>query len=104
MGLTMSQWDDLSEYDRSWALALRVAEMQDEARQCPACGGDPAECQDADNQHAFVVDLGRCYRTVAVEAAKRKRQTDPDLAALLVKVRLDPARKKSAREGGPRLG
>ncbi|HLT67430.1 MAG TPA: hypothetical protein VKZ73_06120 [Microbacterium sp.] len=96
LGLTMSQWDDLDEQDRAWALALDLSDAEVEAGKCPACGGDPDECQDADNQHAYVVSLGRCYRTVAVQNALKRRKDDPDAAALLVKVTLDPARKKSA--------
>ena len=93
MGLAMSQWDALDEYDRAFALAVDAAPAEDV---CPACGGPAAECQDADNQHAYVVSVRRCYRTRAVQDALQKRKSDPDFGSLLVSVTLDPTRKKSA--------
>lgn len=95
MGLTMSQWDELDDHDRAWALA---ADIEDAAATCPACGGPAAECQDADNQHAYVVSVRRCYRTRAVQEALTKRKSDPDFGSLLVSVTLDPKLKKSARQ------
>lgn len=104
MGLSMSQWDELDDHDRAWALALDVTDAEkavtEAAASCEACGGPKAECQDPDNQHAYVVTFGRCYRTRAVQEAQRKRSKDPDMGSLLVKVTLDPTRKKSARKKG----
>ena len=94
MGLTMSQWDDLDEHDRAWALGADVAESEESALRCPACGGPKAECQDPDNQHAYTVTFRRCYRQAAVAAAQRSRT---DLDGVLTVVTLDPTRKKSAR-------
>jgi hypothetical protein len=73
-------------------LALDVAE----ASRCQACGGDPGECQDHDNQHAYVVTPRRCYRTRALIEAKKKRQ---DHDGILWAITLDPSLKKSAQEG-----
>lgn len=102
MGLSMSQWDALDDHDRAWALALEVAEAkvraEVEAATCPVCGGPKAECQDPDNQHAYDVTLARCFKTRAVDAAKRKRESDPDLGSLIVKAVLNPDKKKSARK------
>lgn len=95
MGLTMSQWDDLDDHDRAWALGLDLVEAQESAGACPACGGPSEVCQDADNQHAYVVTTRRCYRTRAVEEAKRKRK---DHDGILWAVTLDPSKKKSARK------
>lgn len=92
----MTQWDALDEYDRAWALALDVTTAEAEAGVCPSCGGSKAECQDPDNQHAYVVSTSRCYRTAAIAAAQRKR-TDHD--GVLYRVVLDPGLKKSARKG-----
>ena len=101
MGLTMSQWDDLDEHDRAWALGLDVADaeqnLEDAEGKCPACGGPKAECQDPDNQHAYVATFKRCYRTRAIEEARRTRKNDPDMGSLLIAVHLDPTKKKSAR-------
>lgn len=97
----MSQWDDLDEHDRAWALGLDIADAHDDAEKCHACGGPASECQDADNQHAYVVSVRRCYRQRAIDEERRKRKDDPDLGSLLMSVTLDPNRKKSARrEGG----
>lgn len=97
MGLSMSQWDDLDEHDRAWALALEYADEVAEARRCRSCGGDPGECQDADNQHAYVVSTRRCYKTAAISEAQKKR-TDHD-GVQFVAV-LDPTLKKSVRRKG----
>lgn len=94
MGLTMSQWDDLTEYDRAWPLALALADARDEAERCRSCGGRASECQDADNQHAFEVEFRRCFRTRAVVEAQRKRT---DMDGVLTVATLNPAKKKSAR-------
>lgn len=100
----MTQWDELDEYDRAWMLAVHVADAEEEAKQarekCPACGGPRAECQDHDNQHAFVVSASRCYRTRAVDDTKKARRSDPDLGSTLFASVLDPQRKKSARRKG----
>lgn len=95
MGLTMSQWDELDDYDRAWAMG---ADIEPTVDKCPACGGPASECQDADNQHAYVVSVRRCYRTRAVQEALTKRKGDPDFGSLLVSVTLDPKLKKSARQ------
>ena len=100
----MSQWDALDEHDRAWALAADVAAVEDDALKCPACGGPKSECQDPDNQHAYVVSLRRCYRTRAVQDAMKKRKDDPDLGSLLTVVTLDPTRKKSAMQKGASRG
>ena len=94
LGLTISQWDDLPEHDRSWALAADFAESQLRAEQCEACGGPKAECQNADSQHAYEVAFRRCYRTQAVARAQKAR-TDHDV--VLTVVTLNPALKKSAQ-------
>ena len=99
MGLTMSQWDGLDEHDRAWALGLDVTDAEDRAGRCQACGGPASECQDPDNQHAYVPTFRRCYRTRAVEDARRTRKADPDLGSLLISVSLDPTKKKSAQKG-----
>lgn len=101
MGLTMSQWDALDEYDRAYALALDLVEAEERAGRCPQCGGPASECQDADNQHAFVVTTRRCYRTRARLEAERKR-TDHD--GVLFVATLDPTRKKSATKKGGTSG
>ena len=101
MGLTMSEWDALDDHDRAWALAADVADAEDAAEKCPACGGPKSVCQDTDNQHAYVVEFRRCYRTAAVLEAQRKRSQDLD--GVLTVVRLDPSLKKSAmKKGAPR--
>jgi hypothetical protein len=106
MGLTMSQWDDLDDHDRAWALGVSLAEAEAEAEAnaatCPSCGGLKAECQDPDNQHAYVVTTGRCYRTRALMEAQRARTGDHD--GVLWKVVLDPSRKKSAVKKGASRG
>jgi hypothetical protein len=94
MGLTMTQWDDLDEHDRAWALGADVAEAEDAALRCQACGGPASVCQDADNQHAYVVTFRRCYRTRAVREAERTRS---DMDGVQTVVTFDPTRKKSAR-------
>lgn len=100
MGLTMSQWDELDEQDRAWALGLDYADAESAAGRCEACGGPASECQDADNQHAYVVKYRRCYKTRAVQEAQRKRASDSDYGSLLIVATLDPSRKKSARKKG----
>lgn len=97
MGLTMSQWDDLDDYERAWAIGPDLFDAEQAAGKCAACGGPAADCQDTDNQHAYVVTLRRCYRTRAVQDALKARANDPDAGSLLVSVTLDPTRKKSAR-------
>lgn len=100
MGMTIEQWDELDEHNRAWALASEFAEAEHAAEvaagTCPACGGSAADCQDADNQHAYVVTLRRCFRTRAVQDALKARRSDPDAASLIVSVTLDPTLKKSA--------
>lgn len=101
MGLTMSQWDELDDHDRAYAMALDLVEAEERAGRCPECGRDPVECQDADNQHAFVVTTRRCFRTQALREAQKKR-TDHD--GIVWVVNLDPSLKKSAREKEARRG
>ncbi|WP_030526606.1 hypothetical protein [Phycicoccus jejuensis] len=99
MGLSMSQWDDLDEHDRAYALALDLVDAEDAAGRCTCCGGVAAECQNPDNQHAYVVTFRRCFRTLAVMEAEEKRRGKDglgDMKGVLTVVRLDPALKKSA--------
>jgi hypothetical protein len=95
----MSQWDELDEYERAWALGADVADAEEAALRCTQCGGPKSECQDPDNQHAYVVEFRRCYRTRAVREAERSR-TDTD--GVVVSVTLDPTRKKSVQKGARR--
>lgn len=104
MGMTIAQWDALDDYDRAWALAPDLIDAERNANKCPACGGPSGECQDTDNQHAYVVTLRRCFRTRAVQDALKARRNDPDAGSLLVSVTLDPARKKSATKRGASRG
>jgi electron transfer flavoprotein alpha/beta subunit len=46
------------------------------------------------------VSLRRCFRTRALEEAKRARKSDHD--GVLFAVTLDPTRKKSAQKGASR--
>ena len=98
MGLTIEQWDDLDEHARAWALAPDMLEAERNAGRCSQCGGPASECQDPDNQHAYVVTFRRCYRTRAVREAERSRQ---DTDGVVVVVNFDPTRKKSATKGRP---
>ena len=102
MGYTIEEWDELDEYSRAWALAPDVLDAERNARKCPACGGDPGECQDPDNQHAYVVTTRRCYRTRALAEAQKKRTQDNE--GVLWSVALDPTRKKSAMKKEARRG
>ena len=104
MGYTIKEWDALDDYQRAWALAPDLLDAERDAKKCPACGGPADECQDTDNQHAYVVTLRRCYRTRAVQDALKARKNDPDVGSLLVSVTLDPARKKSATKKEARRG
>ena len=104
MGLTIDQWDNLDDYQRAHILGPDIIDAEREAAKCPACGGKSGECQDTDNQHAFVVTLRRCYRTRAVQDAMKARSKDPDAGSLLVSVTLDPTRKKSATKKGASRG
>lgn len=97
MGLTMTEWDALDDYDRAWALAADVAAGLDQQERCEACGGPKSECQDPDNQHAYEISFRRCYRSQAVREAEKKRT---DMDGVLTVVTLNPAKKKSAREKG----
>ena len=100
----MTQWDNLDDYDRAWAIASDLADQQADAeakaRRCPACGGDATECQDPDNQHAYEVTLKRCYRSRAINDALKGRKDDPDKASLIITATVNPAKKKSARRKG----
>jgi len=94
--MTIAQWDALDEHDRAWALAPDLIDAELDVGKCPACGGPASDCQDTDNQHAYVVTLRRCFRTRAVQDALKARRNDPDAGSLIVSVTLDPTRKKSA--------
>ena len=83
-------------------MAEAEVEAGEKAATCPSCGGLKAECQDPDNQHAYVVTTGRCYRTRALMEAQRARTGDHD--GVLWKVVLDPSRKKSAVKKGASRG
>ena len=102
MGLTMPEWDALDEYARSWILGTYYAEDKRKAEACPECGGPKSDCQNPDNQHAYVVTQRRCYRTRAIEEAKKARakQAPDDFAGVLFVATLDPTRKKSATKKG----
>ena len=93
----MSEWDALSDYDRSWALGADVADLEDAKERCPQCGGMASECQDTDNQHAYEVTWRRCYRTAAIREAEKARKDHVGVMAVAV---LNPAKKKSARKKG----
>jgi len=61
-----SEWDDQQQ-------AIMIALAVWEASRCPACGGDPEECQGAANEFAWRVDGPvRCHRT----KARRDRERD----------------------------
>ena len=90
LGLTLSQWDELSEDDRDWALA--------EAHQptCPVCGSYDPEgvCQNPRYQHAWVVKTKRCYKTRAVMMHMKRFEKDPYAATVVPIVELDESRAK----------
>ena len=96
----MTQWDALDDYDRAWALGTDLLDLEQQATRCPACGGDAAECQDTDNQHAYEVTLKRCYRSRAINEKLKARKDDPDKASLIITATVNPAKKKSARRKG----
>jgi hypothetical protein len=102
MGYTIDQWDALDDYQRAHALGPDLIDAEREAGRCQACGGPASDCQDPDNQPAYVVTLRRCYRTRAIEEAKRARKSDHD--GVLFAVTLDPTRKKSATKRGAPSG
>lgn len=102
--MTIDQWDALDDHQRAHALGPTVARAELEAAKCPACGGPADVCQDADNQHAYVVTLRRCFRTRAVQDALKARRDDPDAGSLIISVTLDPTRKKSANRKGAGRG
>jgi len=95
MGLTIDQWDALDEHQRAHALAPSLIHAELEAGRCSQCGGPASVCQDADNQHAYVVTWRRCYRTRAVREAERTRK---DTDGVMAVVTLNPALKKSAQK------
>jgi hypothetical protein len=100
LGLTIDQWDALDDYQRAHALAPAFVDAEQEALRCTQCGGPAADCQDTDNQHAYVVEFRRCYRTQAVKEAqeKRARASKGDMNGVVTIVTFDPTRKKSARK------
>lgn len=91
MGMTIEQWDELDEYQRAHALTLDLLDAERVAGRCTQCGGPASECQDALNQHAYEVSWRRCYRTVAVREAEKKRK---DHVGVVAVVTLNPALKK----------
>lgn len=97
LGKTMTEWDELDDYDRSWAMAAEASAGLDSLDRCEACGGPKAECQDPDNQHAYEVEFRRCFRSQAIREAEKKRS---DLDGVLTVVSLNPAKKKSALKKG----
>ena len=78
-GLTMSQWDKLSQDDKDWCLASRVPPAT-----CPVCGGENPDdvCQNPDLAHTWFVQWEECFKTRAmVDAAEqRKKAKDKYLA------------------------
>ena len=91
----MAAWDDLTDDDRAWAL---VPDLVKDPNLCPVCGGDKRVCQDPDAQHAWVVEARRCYRQRALLEYMDKRKDDPYKAALVVSLRVDDKRRKSAQQ------
>ncbi len=100
MGYTIDQWDALDDYQRAHALGPDLLEAERAAARCTQCGGPAVDCQDTDNQHAYVVEFRRCYRTRAVKEAQEKRakSSNGDMNGVVTIVTLDPTRKKSARK------
>ena len=103
-GIPMSAWNDWSPEDRAWALGLDELERARANQKCPACGGDPAECQDKANQAAYEFDGGFCYRTkAALEFMNAKTKGLPGerarivSAASVVRCRLNPAKRRVRR-------
>jgi hypothetical protein len=78
-----SEWD---EEQQATVLALYAWE----ATRCPACGGDPAECQGADNEFAWKADGPfRCHKTATRSNAQReflKGKKDETPESLLYRV------------------
>lgn len=99
-GIPMSVWNEWSAEDRAWALALDILDKHRESAKCPACGGDPAECQDKANAYAYEFDGGFCYRTkAAVEFMDAKTKGAKERArvvsaASVVRTRLNPAKRR----------
>lgn len=93
MGLTMTQWDELDEYDRAWPLALALADEEDAAGTCKACGGPASVCQDWRNQHAFDVHFRRCFRTAAILEAQQQRHDHEGVLTVAV---FNPDKRKPA--------
>lgn len=85
LNLTMTQWDQLSDDDRDWALA-DLAEST-----CPVCGSADPEglCQNPRYQHAWVVKTARCYKTRAVMMHMKKFEKDPYVATVVPIVELN---------------
>lgn len=94
LGLTRTQWLDLSDEDQAWAIAGQAIPDQ---KLCGVCGGPADVCQDHDAQNAWVIDARRCYKTKAVNEFMAKRKGDEHAHALHITAHIDPARRKSAR-------
>lgn len=61
-----SEWDEEQQ-------AIMLAYYAWESTRCPACGGNPAECQGADNEFAWKADgPHRCHRTATRSRAQRE--------------------------------
>lgn len=91
----MSGWDQLPDDDRDWALALAAQD----ANRCPVCGGDDPEglCQNPRYQHAWDVQVRRCYKQRAVLMAMERVAKDPYAGTFVPVVTLNEARAKPIR-------
>lgn len=74
-GLTMSQWDALSDDDKDWCLASRVPPAT-----CPVCGGEnPDEvCQNPELSHTWHIQWEECFKTRAIIEASEARKKAKD--------------------------
>ena len=99
LGRTITEWDDLDDMDRDWAVAAVITPGEPDT--CTVCGGPAAVCQDHDAQHAWVIEATRCYKTRAIsEYLERVAKTDKHASTLHLTARIDPKRRKSVRAGG----
>lgn len=94
LGLTRTQWLDLSDEDQAWAIAGQAIHDQ---KTCGVCGGPADVCQDHDAQNAWIVTGTRCYKTKAVNEFMARRKGDEHANALHITARIDDTRRKSAR-------
>lgn len=90
----MTEWDNLTDEDRAWAL---VPDLVDDPDKCSVCGGDKRVCQDPDAQHAWVVEARRCYKSLAVAEWMERRKNEKHAHTLHLTARIDDSRRKSAR-------